>query len=311
MTRARPLTIVAALFSLLLGLAVTAAPAGADTARSMSVSPSSSSADISALQHLLTSAGVPTDADGAFGPQTTASVETFQSQHGLAVDGEPGPNTMAALVPVISSGSSNSEAVAAVQTLLTSRGYGLDVDGQFGPATTNAVTSFQSSQGLTADGIVGQATWSYLFGGGSGAPSSGDCDAVTSGVPESQTVVAASNIRVNTCLAGAVQQMVSDAAAAGITLSANSSWRDPSEQIELRKQNCGTSDYAIYQMPASDCSPPTAIPGTSRHERGLAIDFANCGSHDTAVFGWLAANASRYHLSNLPSESWHWSWDGY
>ena len=41
----------------------------------------------------------------------------------------------------------------------------------------------------------------------------------------------------------------------------------------VRRANCGSSNYAIYQMPASACSPPTARPGTSMHEQGLAIDF--------------------------------------
>ena len=36
-----------------------------------------------------------------------------------------------------------------------------------------------------------------------------------------------------------------------------------SGQMELRRAHCGTSDYAVYQMPPSQCSPPTA-PGHVR-----------------------------------------------
>jgi LAS superfamily LD-carboxypeptidase LdcB len=67
-------------------------------------------------------------------------------------------------------------------------------------------------------------------------------------------------------------------------------------------------------MPASQCSPPTARPGTSMHERGLAIDFTSSGklitSHADKAFVWLAANAARFGFYNLPSEPWHWSING-
>lgn len=40
---------------------------------------------------------------------------------------------------------------------------GLDVDGQFGPATQKAVKSFQKKYGLTQDGIIGSGTWKKLI----------------------------------------------------------------------------------------------------------------------------------------------------
>jgi LAS superfamily LD-carboxypeptidase LdcB len=62
------------------------------------------------------------------------------------------------------------------------------------------------------------------------------------------------------------------------------------------------------------CSPPTAIPGRSKHEQGLAIDFSHNGraiqTRSSPAFQWLAANAGSYGFRNLPSEPWHWSTDG-
>ena len=91
-------------------------------------------------------------------------------------------------------------------------------------------------------------------------------------------------------------------------------YRDRDEQVRLRIEHCGSSEYAIYQMPSGSCSPPTAIPGTSMHERGLAVDFQCAGQSMSGrsgrCFAWMAAHAAAFGLFNLPSEPWHWSADG-
>jgi hypothetical protein len=91
-------------------------------------------------------------------------------------------------------------------------------------------------------------------------------------------------------------------------------YRNTNQQIALRKAHCGSSDYDIYEKPSSQCHPPTARPGASMHERGLAIDFTYEGSiitsHSSAGFKWLSANAKTYGLYNLASEPWHWSTNG-
>lgn len=55
-------------------------------------------------------------------------------------------------------------AVLEMQRLLNQYGYGLTVDGKFGPKTENALKMFQASNGLTADGICGADTWAALDG---------------------------------------------------------------------------------------------------------------------------------------------------
>jgi D-alanyl-D-alanine carboxypeptidase len=120
-------------------------------------------------------------------------------------------------------------------------------------------------------------------------------------------------IVVDGSIGGNVQALVNDAFAAGIGLCGNG-FRSYAEQVELRRANCGPSDYATFQAPPSTCSPPTARPGRSNHEDGLAIDF-RCAdgqpmTHASPCYQWLAAHAAGYGLHNLPSEPWHWSVSG-
>jgi LAS superfamily LD-carboxypeptidase LdcB len=121
-------------------------------------------------------------------------------------------------------------------------------------------------------------------------------------------------IVVHKAIDGRIEALLAAAEADGILLS-GSGYRDPATQIMLRRAHCGTSHYAIYEMPSSECVPPTARPGTSMHEKGRAIDFTWQGllitSHSSPAYQWLAANAARYRLYNLPSEPWHWSTNGH
>jgi septal ring factor EnvC (AmiA/AmiB activator) len=123
---------------------------------------------------------------------------------------------------------------------------------------------------------------------------------------------AGGSIQVAGDISRSVGLLLTAAAEAGISMCGNG-YRDPADQIAVRRSNCGTSYYAIWQMPASYCSPPTARPGSSMHEQGLAIDFTVGGStigYGSAAYDWLAAHAADYGLSNLPSEPWHWSTNG-
>ncbi|MCY3849293.1 MAG: D-alanyl-D-alanine carboxypeptidase family protein [Acidimicrobiaceae bacterium] len=115
---------------------------------------------------------------------------------------------------------------------------------------------------------------------------------------------------VNVEIADQVERIILELEAEGFTVG-GSGYRTNARQIELRKQHCGTSEFAIYEMSSSACRPPTARPGFSRHEFGLAIDFTYEGrlirSRDTAVYQAIARIAPNHGLFNLPSEPWHWS----
>ena len=110
-------------------------------------------------------------ADGDFGQGTYNAVCAFQRDHGLDVDGIVGANTMNALI-----GSSGTEIlrvgskgalVKELQEKLILKGYSCGAsgaDGDFGQGTYNAVISFQTAAGVSADGIVGPVTWEALNG---------------------------------------------------------------------------------------------------------------------------------------------------
>jgi LAS superfamily LD-carboxypeptidase LdcB len=117
-------------------------------------------------------------------------------------------------------------------------------------------------------------------------------------------------ITVASSVASRLARLLDAASAAGIRLGGGG-YRNPNDQAALRRAHCGGD---VYRKPASRCRPPTARPGHSMHERGLAVDFTSNGrlitSRGSTGFRWLKANASRYGFYNLPSEPWHWSVNG-
>lgn len=98
-------------------------------------------ASVKEYQALLNNFGYGLAVDGDHGPKTSAAVRDFQSKHGLVVDGIVGPQTLGALKAGPSTG--------------------LAVDGDFGTATKKAL---QSAIGTTPDGAWGPASIRALQG---------------------------------------------------------------------------------------------------------------------------------------------------
>jgi Putative peptidoglycan binding domain len=82
----------------------------------------------------------------------------------------PGPPPAGDYAPIARG--AEGDLVAWAQEHLQSAGHAIDVDGDFGPATEQAVTSFQASAGLPATGTIDTATWRALVDGHDPAPQS-------------------------------------------------------------------------------------------------------------------------------------------
>lgn len=155
-------------------------------------------ADVKGLQQALIDAGVRVygGADGVYGTHTVTAVKEFQAKHGIAQSGKvdrdtanalasrnPGGGTDTASIVGLKAGALGNTVKQLQQSLLdagvTVRG---GADGIFGPATAEALRTFQTSQGLPATGVVDQATATALANptapGTPAAPGSADGYAV-------------------------------------------------------------------------------------------------------------------------------------
>ncbi|MBK6531066.1 MAG: peptidoglycan-binding protein [Deltaproteobacteria bacterium] len=128
------------------------------------------------LQQALVEQGYEIDVDGDFGDATFEAVSHFQESNDLDVDGIAGPRTLSALGlggvshssgssasrhPMLERGSEG-RSVRVLQEALVEAGYEIDVDGDFGRATEQAVLAFQEANELDMDGVVGPNTWAAL-----------------------------------------------------------------------------------------------------------------------------------------------------
>jgi D-alanyl-D-alanine carboxypeptidase len=107
-----------------------------------------------------------------------------------------------------------------------------------------------------------------------------------------------------------LRRLLDAAERAGIELGGGG-YRSSETQLRLRKSHCGSTIIDVFAKPASMCSPPTALPGMSSHERGLAVDFVTGGravTRGTEAFRWLKEHGAEFRFVNIPSEAWHWEY---
>lgn len=101
--------------------------------------------------------------DGKYGSNTKkAATKAYQRILGVTADGVFGANSKAAVKTLRAGDKGN--AVHIMQGMLYCRGFNPNgVDGIFGNGTTTAVKRFQSSKGLTSDGLAGPGTMYALY----------------------------------------------------------------------------------------------------------------------------------------------------
>ena len=172
-----------------------------------------------------------------------------------------------------------------------------------------------------AAGVSGQAG-ALGEGGGKGQDTSAQPCQV--GAPAGLGVTPDPNVNITLCnvdgtivnvlIERNVRAVFDGIAAAGHSMTGGGGYRSHAAQIVLRRSHCGTSNYDIYEKPSGQCSPPTARPGNSMHEWGLAVDFrcdgGSMSSHTSPCWIWMNEHPDVHHLTNLPSEAWHWSSTG-
>jgi len=109
----------------------------------------------------------------------------------------------------------------------------------------------------------------------------------------------------------AMNNLLKGAEAAGIVLKINSSYRTYRDQLRVYRDNCSNTD------PTTRCiviggKKLAAIPGTSNHGWGRAVDFANASAtlvtFGTKEYEWLMTYAPGYGYKRIKAETWHFEY---
>ena len=128
----------------------------------------------------------------------------------------------------------------------------------------------------------------------------------------------------------ALKQMLADCKAAGLTpyiCSAYRTWDDQTYLFDKKVNSFISKGYSEAEAKVL-AAKETAVPGTSEHQLGLAVDilcvsrpWLDDGQADTATQQWLMANCHKYgfilrypkgttHITGIIYEPWHYRYVG-
>ena len=100
-------------------------------------------------------------------------------------------------------------------------------------------------------------------------------------------------------------KMVAAAKRDGITWSITDSYRTYAAQVDVANRK------GIYGKPFKGGTGLAAVPGTSNHGWGKAVDLGGGVNRDgSPQNNWLDRNARRFNFKTIPREPWHWQWEG-
>lgn len=136
-----------------------------------SYSPGQQGRGVEMLQLALNRFTIDCDVDGSYGPETTNAVRMFQQHNSIQADGYAGVVTFDTLDKALNftqvkrgdNGTIFSSVVRGVQAALVELGEDIAIDGDFGPATEDAVKKAQAEMGLPQTGVADGETFGYLY----------------------------------------------------------------------------------------------------------------------------------------------------
>jgi hypothetical protein len=118
-------------------------------------------------------------------------------------------------------------------------------------------------------------------------------------------------IRLYTKASIALDKLIEAAEKEGIPVKINSAYRTVTDQNKVWGTNCSNS-IGSGRCIAKQGQGPAAIPGTSNHGFGLAVDFATPSlkriKEGDKLYEWLVKNAASYGFKRIQSETWHWEY---
>jgi LAS superfamily LD-carboxypeptidase LdcB len=118
-------------------------------------------------------------------------------------------------------------------------------------------------------------------------------------------------VRLFTDASLALDKLLAAATKANVKLRINSAYRTYKDQVRVWKGNC-TNAIGTGKCIPKKGQGPAAIPGTSNHGFGLAVDLANNSgkklSTSMSEYDWVAENGPGFGFKRIASEAWHWEY---